>query len=186
MLVSIIISGVFVFIIIYIILFTKLFLYLFSCFVCDKLASECDSWDTTSGGHCNAHDKDEKYVQLREVTLNARGTTSKPSALDGEVTLLNSQPPRNPYQQQQRGSGGGGGGMMQQMTSLINNEFLTRLGTGNDTSDAATARASVKESRRQNTKQKKDMRITGTSFELSDCLCKPHVLTEFHPLFLSS
>ena len=86
-----------------------------------------------SKSHCHAHDKNEKYVQLREETLKARGVdTKKPPSLDGEVTLLNDnhqQPPINPYhQRQQQQSGGVGGGMMmQQMTGLIHNEFLSRL-----------------------------------------------------------
>ena len=125
-----------------------------------------------SKSHCHAHDKNEKYVQLREETLKARGIdTKKPASLDGEVTLLNSnhqQPPRNPYhqrqqqQQQQSASGGVGGGMMmQQMTGLIHNEFLSRLASNNDTSETRVA----EEQRRQITKQKKDMRITEVLME---------------------
>lgn len=135
------------------------------------LASECTSWDIVdSKSHCHAHDKNEKYVQLREETLKARGIdTKKPASLDGEVTLLNNnhqQPPRNPYhqrqQQQQSASGGVGGGMMmQQMTGLIHNEFLSRLASNNDTSETRVA----EEQRRQITKQKKDMRITEVLME---------------------
>ena len=122
-----------------------------------------------SKSHCHAHDKNEKYVQLREETLKARGIdTKKPASLDGEVTLLNNhhqQPPRNPYhqrhQQRQSASDGVGGMMMQQMTGLIHNEFLSRLASNNDTSETRVA----EEQRRQITKQKKDMRITEVLME---------------------
>jgi len=44
------------------------------CFVCDDLASKCSRWKGRDG-HCNAHDKDERWAQKRALR---KGLATKP------------------------------------------------------------------------------------------------------------
>ena len=116
------------------------------CFVCDSLASECTSWimgTAEVGGHCHAHDKDEKWVRLREAESAKRGITKKAEST-GEVTLV---PPRNPYQNRTT---------TQEVAALIHNEFLSRLAEGNND---ASNQGAEEEMRRQRLRERKDMRI---------------------------
>eukprot|EP00571_Detonula_confervacea_P002147 CAMPEP_0172327316 /NCGR_PEP_ID=MMETSP1058-20130122/59229_1 /TAXON_ID=83371 /ORGANISM="Detonula confervacea, Strain CCMP 353" /LENGTH=322 /DNA_ID=CAMNT_0013044329 /DNA_START=105 /DNA_END=1070 /DNA_ORIENTATION=+ len=124
------------------------------CFACDDLVSECKLW---KAGHCHGHDKNEKWVLLREATLKQRGLDTKQPAASqqqqhGEVTAV------NPYSRTP------GRGMNQEVTSLIHNEFLSRLASttgGSDNNNAAAmAKAAAELQRQQRTKERKDMRIT--------------------------
>lgn len=68
------------------------------CYICDTLASECKLWEG-EGNHCSAHDKNLKYVHLREVVaLRQRGGgVASASQLPVPVAVPITTP-RNPYQ----------------------------------------------------------------------------------------
>ena len=127
------------------------------CFVCDVPASECKQWteegkDKNGGGrgaHCHAHNKDAKWVQLRDATLKSNGVVKAPDD-HGEVTILTPPNPysSNPYNQRSQTTT-----QHQQITSLVHNEFLSRLESGND------SRSAAEQQRRQKIRERKEMRI---------------------------
>ncbi|KAL7540832.1 hypothetical protein ACHAXR_010746 [Thalassiosira sp. AJA248-18] len=135
------------------------------CFVCDSLASECKSWNVGSSrdeSHCHAHDKDAKWVQMKEkVALKVRGVPKKPES-HGEVTTL----VNNPYNSRGNRNQPSTSGMMQEISSLIHNEFLDRLIDGNSSNTFTTAAAAAAaEAGRQRVRERKDMRITEVLLE---------------------
>ncbi|KAL9186838.1 hypothetical protein ACHAXT_010558 [Thalassiosira profunda] len=137
------------------------------CFVCDVPAAECDKWNKGGGNyasHCHAHDKDKKWVGMREATLKARGVQRKPEDNNSEVTLVApAHPPANPYQRHSHNpypSNAQPTGMHhQQLTSLIHNEFRARL------AEDGGADAAREQHRHEYRKEKKDQRITEVLME---------------------